>query len=97
MNARERARTRLLRAFVELGFPEEFGVVVADSLRGEKSMDRMAGYLRAARPTSMEQIADEMLAIMADRDSWVEKKISEHANGKITEFYNRPRDEDDAD
>lgn len=95
MDARERARENLLQTFVDLGFPEEFGVAVADGLRGEKSMMRMARYLRGARPDNMEEIADEMLAIIAERDSWVEKKVSERANGKITQFYNRDRTEDD--
>lgn len=88
MDERERARRSLLRAFVELGYPVEFGEVVAGELRGEKSMARMASYLRRVRPGSMEEIADEMLAIIAERDSWVEKKAAERANGKITELYN---------
>ena len=97
MDAREQARERLLRAFVDLGYPMEFGAVVADELRGEKSMSRMTGYLRSARPSSMEDIADEMLAIISERDSWVGKLVSEQANAKITEFYNRPRDPEDDD
>ncbi len=83
----------LLDAVVQLGYPEEFGVVLAGELRGPKSMQRMASYLRSARPTSPEQIADELLAICAMRDRWVEQKISEHANASITAFYNRPREE----
>ena len=95
MNAREQARfdarQKLLRAFVDLGYPEEFGVVVADNLRSEKLMARMTSYLCGVKPSSMEEIADEMLALLADRDRWVEKKASEYYNAKITEFYNRDR------
>ena len=57
-------------------------------------MRRMAGYLRNAHPTSPEQIADEMLAILEARHRWVEQKISQRANDSITAFYNRTRDEE---
>ena len=97
MDARDQAREELLRAIVDLGYPVEFGAVVAAELRGEKSMSRMAGYLRSAKPASMEDIADEMLAIAAERDRWIDRKTSEHANASITEFYNRPREPENDD
>ena len=50
----------------------------------------MGSYLRGAKPGSIEEIADEAIAIISFRDTWRERKISEHANAKITEFYNRP-------
>ena len=36
----------------------------------------------------------EDLAIIQLRGTWVEQKMSEHANASITAFYNRPREED---
>ena len=89
----DQARLELLYAVVALGYPEEFGIVLAAELRTPKAMQRLAGYLRQAQPTSPEQIVDEMLAIAAMRDRWVEQKISEHANASLTAFYNRPREE----
>ena len=86
------ARRELIRAITELGYPAEFGVVLADELGGEKSLRRMTSYLRGAQPGSPEEIADEMLAIVDQRRSWVERKVSERANSSITSFYNRPRD-----
>lgn len=91
--AKERAYQELEDVVVELGYPEEFAQVLAHELGGEKSMRRMASYIRQAQPTSPEQIADEMLAIVAQRQSWVEHKISERANDSITAFYNRPRED----
>ncbi len=95
--AKERARQRLIDAVVELGYPEEFGEVLAHELGGEKSMLRMASYIRQAQPTSPEQIVDEMLAILSQRRSWVERKMSERANDSVTAFYNRPREEPEDD
>ena len=87
---KERAYQELVAAVLDQGYPEEFAVVLAGELRGEKSMRRLASYLRQAGQLSPEQIADEMLAIVAQRDAWVEQKVSEHANASITAFYNRP-------
>ena len=52
----------------------------------------MTGYLHGARPRSMEEIADEMVAICEQRDRWVERKKSEYYQTKVNEFYNRDRD-----
>ena len=87
----------LLEAVVELGFPVEFGAALAAGLGGEWSMRRMIGYLRGARPRSMEQIADELVAITDERTRIVERKMSERAQGTLTEFYNRTREDPPAD
>lgn len=92
MTARDDAYDDLLAAVVDVGYPAELGLVLADELRGEKSMRRMAAYLRAARPRSMEEIADEMIAIVEQRDSWVRKKMSERAQGSFNEFLNCDHD-----
>ena len=91
---REQAYVALADAVMELGYPEEFAQVLAGELRSERAMRRLASYIRQAQPTSPEQIADEMLSIVSQRDRWVEQKISEHANASITAFYNRPRIDD---
>ena len=92
---REQERAQLIDAIEQLGYPGEFGEVIASQLGGAHSMRRMTSYLRGAHPHSPEEIADEMLAIIQMRESWVHQKISEHANASITAFYNRPRDEED--
>lgn len=92
---REAARADLIAAIEELGYPGEFGEVIASQLGGEWSLRRMTSYLRGANPHSPEEIADEMLAILQMRERYVEQKISEHANASITAFYNRERDETD--
>lgn len=93
--AREAARADLIDAIEQLGYPGEFGEVIASQLGGEWSLRRMTSYLRGANPRSPEEIADEMLAILQMRECYVEQKISEHANASITAFYNRERDESD--
>ena len=81
----------LIAAIVELGYPEEFGFVLAGELRSDNAIRRMTAYLRSSGFQPPEQIADEMLAICEQRDRWIERKKSEWAEARITEFYNRDR------
>lgn len=96
MNRREQLKQELIAAVEKLGYPEEFGAVIADSLGTELTMNRMLAYLRAASPGSEEEIADEMLAILSDRDRWQEKIINEQYNRKYNEYlwFYRNQDED---
>ncbi|WP_173327783.1 hypothetical protein [Eubacterium pyruvativorans] len=79
---REELYDDLVRLLVRYGYPEEFGRAIATQLGTEKTMMRMLRYLRAARPVSAEEIADEMLAICADREMWQRKKASEYYSAK---------------
>jgi len=78
----------LLETLARMGYPVEFGKVIARNLGSEKTMRRMTAYLHSAKPRSAEEIADEMLAIMSDRDRWIEKKESEQANAAYNRLLN---------
>ena len=88
------AYSQLLGTIVRMGYPEEFGKLVARNLGSEKTMRRMTSYLVQARPRTAEEIADEMLAIMSDRDSWIAKKEAEQANARYTQILNEGLDAD---
>ena len=79
----------LIETVVRMGYPEEFGKVIAKNLGSEKTMRRMTAYLKNAKPRSAEEIADEMLAIMAEREQWVRKKTAEFYNSKYNELLNK--------
>lgn len=97
MNQRQRIHQELVQTIVRMGYPEEFGKAIADSLGTEMTMDRMIRYLGHARPRSAEEIADEMLAIVDDRDRWVKKKANEYYNRKYNEllYYGLGVEEDE--
>ena len=82
------AYAALLTALAEVGVPEEVGKYIAQNLKTERCMRRMTGYLRGAHPNSMEEIADEMVALMETREAWTRKKEAEEANAKYTEWLN---------
>ena len=82
------AYRELIEAIVHMGYPEEFGKIIAKNLGSEKTMRRMTAYLYSAKPRSAEEIADEMLAIMSDRERWIAKKEAEEANARYNEILN---------
>ena len=48
----------------------------------------MLSYLRNGRPRSVEDIADELLAIMEDRARWIDKKQTEESNMRWNAWLN---------
>lgn len=97
MDEKAMARLDLIRTLARMGYPDEFGAAIADNLRTEKMIRRMIGYLQHARPRSAEEIADEMLAIMEDRERWIQKKTAEYYNARYNEllYYGLEEAEDD--
>ena len=79
-------RERLIRQITRMGHPKEFGELIADSLGTERTMQRLSVNLTKTGFQSAEQIADEMLAIVADRDRWVGKKKNEYYNRKYNQM-----------
>lgn len=89
MTEKEKRRKQLVSIITQLGFPPEFGTVLADELGTEKQMVRMIGYLLSAHPHRIEDIADEMLAIKEDFASYRQKKITEYNNAKYNDLLNK--------
>ena len=88
MSGKDKAFWDLVDTVSAMGYPQSFGVEIANILRTEKMMLRMTKYLLSARPASAEEIADEALAIAEQRDRWVQKKIAEYHNRKYNEILN---------
>ena len=89
------ARDKLAAALTALGYPAELADLLARQLKSPKAIDRMAAYVRQARPQSVEMLADEMLAICAEIDSWRERKESQQAQARYTHYLNYERSEDE--
>ena len=95
MDERAKTAAQLIKIFKVMGYPEDFGKAIASQLRTEKAMRRMIGYLRQAKPKHPEEIADEMLAIMEEREAWIRKKSAEYYNQKYNETLLREFDEEE--
>jgi len=70
------------------GYPDEFCEEIAYKyLNTEYTSSRMLGYLNGMSNPTIEEIVDEMFAIISDRDRYVEKYKSEHAQATINDIY----------
>ena len=85
-NVSEKSR-QLYDLMVSKGYPPEFSAIIADELHTEFTAARMIGYISRSDRLPLEEVADEMLAILSDRDRIVEKHALEHAQSKINEMY----------
>ena len=91
-------RTReLYRALQEKGYPDAFCREIAYKyMNTDYTATRMLGYLYRVTSPRMEDVADEMLAILDDRNRIMEKKELEEVNRKWNEFLQTgiPEDEE---
>lgn len=70
------------------GFPEEYcKLLLTKYLTTEYTQTRMLGYLFRYENPSIEDVTDEMLAILSDREQHIKKKEMEYAQAKINEWY----------
>ena len=92
MDERAKTAAQLIYILKVMGYPEDFGKAVASQLRTEKAMRRMIGYLRQAKPKHPEEIADEMLAIMEEREAWIRKKSAEYYNETLLRGFGDEED-----
>lgn len=80
--------SEVYKALQKKGFPKEFCAEIAYKYMNTKfTSDRMLGYLHCCSQPSIEEIVDEMYAIISDRDRMVEKHRSEKAQSRINEIY----------
>ena len=91
-----RARDRLAAALSKAGYPAELSELMAKQLKSPRAIDRMTDYVRHGYARNMEILADEMLAIRADADTWREKKESQDAQEKYNEYLNSRPTENEA-
>lgn len=81
-----KAKNRLIQAVSSLGFPQEFGEVMARQLGSPKAIDRMTAYVYQAKPGTEEMLVDEMLAICEEISTWREKKAGREAQEKYNAY-----------
>ncbi|MDY5463304.1 hypothetical protein ACQQ9V_07210 [Hornefia butyriciproducens] len=68
------------------GYPEEFSRLICSEMNTDFTAERMISYI-SGNKHSLEDVADEMLAIKDFRDRLMDKHISEHAQASINILY----------
>ncbi len=79
----------LYRLLVERGYPEKLCAEIAyKHMNTDYTATRMLGYLYRISNPRTEDLIDEMLAILSDREEIIRKKEAEHAQAVINDIYN---------
>ena len=78
----------LYKVLLDRGYPKEFCAEIAyKNMNTDYTATRMLGYLYRVSNPRIEDLVDEMLAILSDRDAIIQKKEVEHAQAVINEIY----------
>ena len=78
----------LYKVLLDRGYPKEFCAEIAyKNMNTDYTATRMLGYLYRVSNPRIEDLVDEMLAILSDRDAIIQKKELEHAQAVINEIY----------
>ena len=78
----------LYKVLLDRGYPKEFCAEIAyKNMNTDYTATRMLGYLYRVTNPRIEDLVDEMLAILSDRDAIIQKKEMEYAQAVINEIY----------
>lgn len=85
----EKTRTdELFQTLKMKGYPEEVCREIAyKHMNTDYTATRMLGYLYRIAEPRLEDVIDEMLAILSDRNAIIQKKELEHAQATINQVY----------
>ena len=86
----ESRQDELYHALCEKGYPDEFCKEIAyRQMNTDYTATRMLGYLYRVSNPRPEDVVDEMLAILTDREAIIQKKELEHAQATINQVYRK--------
>lgn len=78
----------LYKLLLSKGYPKEFCAEIAyKNMNTDYTSTRMLGYLYRVTDPRIEDLVDEMLAILSDRDEIIRKKEMEQAQAVINDIY----------
>ena len=78
----------LYQALLEKGYPDDFCREIAyKHMYTDYTVTRMMGYLYRVSEPRIEDVVDEMLAILSDRQAIIQKKELEHAQAVMNDVY----------
>lgn len=78
----------LYKFLLTKGYPKELCAEIAyKNLNTDYTATRMLGYLYRYTEPRLEDVIDEMIAILSDREEIIKKKEMEQAQAVINEIY----------
>lgn len=95
MDRKEDYGLKVYTVMVKAGYPKEFAHSISQYMNTEWTSQRMCGYIGRIGLVSFEEVADEMLAILSEREKIVDKHILENSNRKYNEYLRGDYREDE--
>lgn len=89
MKPRTAKSMELYDILLRRGYPEPFCYEITKNLNTDWTAQRMIGYLSHYKKLPMEEIADEMIAILSDRNRIMQKHELEETNARWNDYLNR--------
>lgn len=86
MKPKSEKSIELYNLMLQRGYPEQFCDEVTKNLNTDFTAKRMIGYLLHYQKLPLEEIADEMLAILSDRNRIMQKKELESINSSCNDY-----------
>ncbi len=93
MKPRTAKSLELYDIMLNRGYPKEFCEQITLNLNTDWTAQRMIGYLSHYKRLPMEDVVDEMLAILSDRNRIMQKHELEDSNARWNEYLNNGFDE----
>ena len=89
MKPKSEKSIELYNLMLQRGYPEQFCDEVTKNLNTDFTAKRMIGYILHYQKLPLEEVADEMLAILSDRNRIMQKKELESINSSYNNntFY----------
>ena len=80
----------LYKVLLTKGYPKELCAEIAyKNLNTDYTATRMLGYLYRYTEPRLEDVIDEMIAILSDREEIIKKKEMEQSQAVINEIYRK--------
>ncbi len=83
MKPKSEKSVQLYELMLRRGYQQEFSDLITKNLNTDFTAKRMMGYILHSQNPSVEEIVDEMLAILSDRNQIMEKKELESTNAAL--------------
>ena len=96
MKSRSETSMELYQLMLRRGYRDEFCDIVTRNLNTDFTAKRMIGYLSHYQHLTLEEIADEMLAILSDRNRIMQKKDLEKINASWNNYMMQGFSENEA-
>lgn len=79
---------QIYQVLLSKGYPKELCAEIAyKNMNTDYTATRMLGYLYRYSEPRIEDVIDEMIAILSDREEIIKKKELEHAQTVINDIY----------